>query len=232
MSDLIVRNENSFAIAASITQQKESTLAEAALIGKVRNAAENERACVVACELKALSDSVEKARVELTKPFLAAQRQIKKTADTFNADLAEEYNRLMRECGDFQEEEKARQRAALALRSAELNEIERAKFAALAVARNTEEMEAIQEQACEQAASVPVVEVNKANGQQVKDEWEYEIFDLWALVKNHPNCIKPEPIRSEIKRMLDAGFTLAGVRAKKVVKSSVRLPASARLLEV
>jgi hypothetical protein len=232
--DLILKTDDlMFSISPGLQEQKEMLLAEVGAIGRVRSVEENERACALAGRLHELESAIEKARVILTKPLLEKQRELKKLATDFSSDISSEKSRLNTECGNFQTLEKAKLRDAEVAHRKALDEIERQHHADLASARNHEEREAIVEQFNNRVAAInPPIQPTRAEGQVVKDDWDFDVVDVWALCRAFPNCIKPEPIRTEIKRMLDAGHKLPGVNAKKVTKSGVRLSPQQKLIEV
>lgn len=97
-------------------------------------------------------------------------------------------------------------------------EIQRQKE--LADAESIEKLEAIHEKFNDAAAALPRVEMHRAEGQRVVEDWEIVVTDIWALARAHPACVKIEPRLSEIKAMLKLGQRVAGVTAKPVVKST------------
>ena len=108
------------------------------------------------------------------------------------------------------------------------------KLAELAVAETVEQADNIKEKyAMERAgaASQPI-EAVRSEGQVVKTEWEVTVENLPLLYLKHPQCVKLEPRMQEIKSLLDLGITVAGVSAKKVVKSGVRLKPERKAVDV
>lgn len=224
-SDLIQTSAPQFAIAFTqeAEQAKDIALSTAALIARVSTAAEQEQAVVAQTELRRVINLVENARKAAKAPVLEYGRTIDTTAKHFVADLESEERRVATLVGNFQQLELSRARALEALRVKELNEIERKRQEALSTAKSHDEHDEINERANQEAAALPVVQPAKAQGQLVREDWEIEVFDVWALARAHPMCVKVEPRRSEIRQLLDAGITPAGVKAKKVVASSVRI---------
>lgn len=235
MSSLIIRNDAALTIAfePSAYEQKMEALEKSALIGRVSSPEEQAEAVESQKTIKALLKQIEDSRVAVKAPVLAFSRTIDDTAKKFCLDLDEELRRLMKLCGDYQTFQEKKRMAEEAAQRKTLEEIERKKQAELAAAPNAEHMEAIQEKYCnEAAAATPMPKpIQKADGQVVVHEWEFDVVDAWALLRAFPNCIKPEPVRSEIKRMLDAGHKLPGVRAEKKIKSTVRLSPERKLIE-
>ncbi|NDA67442.1 MAG: hypothetical protein EBY09_12525 [Verrucomicrobia bacterium] len=57
----------------------------------------------------------------------------------------------------------------------------------------------------------------------MKEEWEITEINAFALMRVRPDLVRDVIFdRVEIKRELDRGLTLAGVKARKVVKSTTR----------
>ena len=143
----------------------------------------------------------------------AAKRKLDAEAEAAAAKLREAKN------------EEERIQAALATA-----EIERQK--ALAQAESHAKLDAINERFCEQSAQLPTATAARAEGQVVKFDWEITVKDIWALARSHPMCVKIEPRLNEIKALLESGARVAGVEAKKVPKSSVRIGLDRKVIEV
>jgi len=73
-----------------------------------------------------------------------------------------------------------------------------------------------------QSAAVPVAEVARARGQIVRTDWSIVVVDAHQLAVTHPECVTITPRLHEIKRLLDGGVVVAGVRAERVTNSTVR----------
>jgi len=99
-------------------------------------------------------------------------------------------------------------------------ELEKAK--AQAKAETLQKFDDIAEQASRDVAAVVVAPAPKLQGQVVRHDWEVTVTDVWALSRAHPGCVKIEPRLSEIKIILNAGGSVVGVTAKKVVSTSTR----------
>jgi hypothetical protein len=111
--------------------QKESALANSALIGRVTNAAENKTAIEAMKSLKSLSSQFERERKELTEPLLEAQRYLKRAVDTERDELDREFGRLECLAKDFAMEEQRRIREEQEAQLRELARIEAEKQAEL-----------------------------------------------------------------------------------------------------
>lgn len=143
-----------------------------------------------------------------------------------------EEQRLAREAAEAQRklDEEA---AAIAKRAAEARNAEEAtkaeqeridleKLKAQAEAKSLEQFDALAEEASRKVAAVIVPVPAKLEGQVIRHEWEIIVTDIWALVRAHPSCVKVEPRLTEIKIILNAGGTVAGVKATKKVTTSTR----------
>jgi len=137
--------------------------------------------------------------------------------------LAEEEAAKKRE---LQEKERIALQTAMAARNAEeeakaaalLREVTRQKE--LSEAESLEKQDEIQEKFNAESAALPVHEQHRAQGQRVKEDWEVTVLDVWTLARVHSNCVKIEPLVSEIKKLLDLGVRVHGVTAKRVVSST------------
>lgn len=52
-------------------------------------------------------------------------------------------------------------------------------------------------------------------GLRLQEVWEFEVLDVHALLRDHPNLVDLVPKGGEIKKALKAGSTLSGIRAWK-----------------
>jgi hypothetical protein len=94
---------------------------------------------------------------------------------------------------------------------------------ALSESKTMEAMDAANTAADQAAKDIPKVESNRVEGQSVRQPWEITVTNIWDLARAHPFCVKIEARLKEIETLLDAGTKVAGVTAKRVVKSTVRL---------
>lgn len=237
MSEFPLMLRNDAALSLEFTPQaarlKREALELSAQIGKVADAASNLRAVAAQTELAQLVKLVEEARVAAKDPVLIFGRNIDAAAKAFTEELREEQWRLSRLVGDFQQLEQAKARAAQAAENERLAAIERERAKELAKATTHEELDKVQEKfdARAQQGGPVVLAPQKADNQTVREDWQYEVFDIWALARAHPGCIKIEGRALEIKSALKAGVNLAGVRAWKVTTAGVRLPRQTKAIE-
>lgn len=235
MSDaMIVRSDATRTIAfpQAAVDMKESALATAALIGRVSTPDENATAVEAQVELKRFIDTCEKARKLCKEPVLDFSRAIDSGVKQFVDEVQKEFMRVTKLVADFQALMAAKQRAEEQARREELDKIEREKQAELAKAKSHEQLEAVQARYNEAARAVPAVKQVRAEGQKVSEEWEVNVTDIHLLYRHHPNCVSMTPLYSEIKALVKAGTIPKGVHAEKVVKSTVRVPAERRAIEV
>lgn len=202
--------------------KRDLALAESALIGRVQNIDDQASAVAAQKSLHEIASSVEKARKFHKEPLIKAGKEIDRVASTFLEDVKAEQLRIATLVGNFQEGELVRARALESLRIAELSELERARQKALSEATTDDERDQIHAEFCEANRDVQAPKIARVDGQVVKQEWEISVTDVWALARSHSTCVKITPRMSEIESLLDAGFQLAGVTAKKVVKATVR----------
>ncbi len=283
-NSILVRSDATLGVSISpdAITLKESALATAALVGKVTNATEQDRAVEAQKELRRCLKLCEDSRKAVKEPVLAYGRAIDDTAKRFAEELREEETRIVTMVADFQALEAAKVRAAEAAKRLEEEKLERERQEALrrvaeqdaeikrkldareleaaraqreaassqerhaaaslaleierqrklAEAENHARLDAINDEHCRQVAALPTVEAARAEGQVVKFDWDIVCTDVWALARAHPMCVKIEPRLNEIRSLLDQGLKVAGVTARKVAKSSVRLAPERKAIEV
>jgi len=207
---------------------RSNALAQAKKVGQVKNA-DQQLTAVSAQRIVALAIKHAKGIWEEAKrPLIDYRRKMDACAKEYLDPLEAEAERLARAVGDFQAVESARHRAALQANNDQLLKLERERAAELAKATSIEEMDSIHEKYDEQAkataeAASQVAVPVRTEGQHVQPDWAYEVVDIWTLARAHPTCVKIEPRTAEIKALLNAGVTIAGIRAWREVKSRVRL---------
>lgn len=272
-----------FTISELSISQRDEALSSASLIGKVENAAQNEKAVAAQANLKRISNSFEKSRKAMKEPLLEAGRQLDRAVAVAIAEVEKELGRLsnltagfalaerrrIAEEQELQRRELARieqekrdellriaaeqaesERAARQAREAAekaaanaTNEEQRiaAEAAALAAKKAAEEAkqkadaEAARAEEAAQAArdaeSNPITET-RATGQVVKQDWDVQIVNPYDLAKYHPDCVKIEPLLGQIKRLLNEGFSVKGVRATRTTTSTVRVGRDRNAIEI
>lgn len=203
---------------------RDAALADAALIGTVRNASQQETAVGVQTRLHEIASLVEKSRKAAKQPLTDRGRDIDAKARELRELVDEELLRLSKAIGNFQALEFERAKASEALKNKELSHIERDRRTELACATSVEQVDDINHRYNDKAQvlSAPINAPAKAKGQKVQSDWDITVFDIWLLAKSHPTCVKIEPRLGDIKTLLDNGVTVAGISATRVVKSTVR----------
>lgn len=221
---LLIRDDSQLQviISASATERKETALATASLVVKVSSPIQERMAVDALAALDSLLKEVEAARILIKAPILDFGRTIDKRAKDFIADLQAQKLRISKALGDYKALEDARTRSIQAARVAELNEIERNRQLARASAASIEELDLIDQRANEEVAAIAPVPVSKTPGVAFKDDWDIEITDPGELAAKHPSCVRIEPKLGEIKALLNAGVTVAGIVAKPKIKVQVR----------
>ena len=71
----------------------------------------------------------------------------------------------------------------------------------------------------------------RSSGQRVVEDWDIQVVNPYELARLHPDCVKIEPLLTPIKAALNAGRTINGITAKKIVISGVR-SAGRKVVEV
>lgn len=221
-------------------------LAVATMVDQVKS--EDDQVCAVDAQRKIREalKTCEDARKAVKEPFLEIGRKIDAAAKEFSIVLKEEEVRIARLLGDYQQEQLEKIRAAERARAEELARIERERLEAerkaqaeaeekLRAAKDAAEAERIAkaleaekqrqiELAAQQTEALgKAPEVAKVDGQIVREVTEFEVTDIWALARAHPACVKIEPLRQQIRELLDLGIKVAGIRTWKETKSSVRM---------
>jgi hypothetical protein len=211
MSALLLRNDSSLTVtvAPEAKELRTKAMMLAVEIESVTDAASQEKAVEAQTALANVAKLIEDARRITKAPVLDYGRAIDKAASDFLANVINEQTRVSRMIGDYQAIERAKMQAAEAAQKAELTRLERERSAELAKANTFEQREQVHERyaqevdaACQAAkvAAPPRVE-----GQIIKEEWEFEVTDAYALATNHRHLVKIEPKRSDIKEALKSG---------------------------
>ena len=205
----------------------QNALAELAMIGRVSNEQENASAVKAQVQCKEAIDLLEKTRVAIGKPALEFKRKVDDFFAQKKSELQAEMFRSQKLTGSYAQLQIAKQRAEENARKEELSRIEREREAALSKATSHDEREQLQAHYNERAAiesRPPENPLPRPKGQVVRTDWEITVTDPLALARMHPSCVKIEPKLTEIKALLNAGLTLAGVTAVKATTAGVRAP--------
>lgn len=165
---------------------------------------------------------LEEERIERER--LADERRIREDAAAAQRKLDEERRRIEAVAREARNESERK--------IAEIRALELKRQQELATAKSHDDLGRINDDASRAAANLPVVQAARSEGQVVKQEWLFEVTDLWTLARAHPTCVKIEPRPGEIKSLLAAGAKLSGIRAWQETKSSVRAAKNPLSIEV
>lgn len=210
---------------------RDTALEAAKSIVQVTTDAEQEIAVEAQMKIAEIKTMAEVAWEAAKRPLIDYRKKMDDCAKQFISGLETEGVRLSRAVGDFHSLALARQRAAEQAENERLSQLERERAAELAAATSIEEVENVQEQynerarleALHAASQVQPMGPAKVEGQQIREDWVFEVSDIWLLARAHPGCVRIEPRASEIKNLLNNGVNIAGVRAWREVKGTVRV---------
>jgi hypothetical protein len=234
---ILAKQESSlptFSLGTVAEQMRENALVASALIGKVETGDQNAACFKARKNIKSLLSLVEAERTIYNKPLLEAQRALKRMTETFCLDLEKEQGRLENLERQFQMAENRRAEEERQEQQRKLDEIEEKRLADLAAAKTDEQKEVINQRA-EEAAYVESrpVEVTRAKGQVVREDWEIDQINDFQLVKHRPDLVRRfEWDMVGIKQALNSGLSLPGVRARKVTKIGARGPNNLQAIDV
>lgn len=225
MSEALVRQDLSartIGFTEDAMRECANVLGICALISVVRNGEENDQAHLAFKLLGDFLAKCEAARVSAKLPALQECRNIDGAVARFIAEAVTEKMRLGKAIGDFLTLEEAKRRDAEALRLKDQRELDRQRLEALAKVESHEQREAVQAKFDGLAAAVPAPPPPvRAEGQSARTVWEVEVYDIHALYRHYPHCVKLEPRMVEIHAQLDRlpeGQMIPGVKAEKVIK--------------
>jgi cell division septum initiation protein DivIVA len=231
--ELIVRGAHAVAFTDEAKRLVSVALEKSALIGRVSNKDENAVAFEAQKSLVEVKGQIEKAAQELIDKANEFKKHVWKQRDELLTEVTPDLARVSALLGDFAALEQAKQQAAERLRNEELAALDRQRAEALAQVKSHDAMDAVNEHFDNKARDVapPPVAV-RTEGQRVTNDWDIQVMDIHALYRFHPNCVKLEPLLSEIKNILKAGGTVKGVTAKPIVKAGVRASRQKEVIEV
>lgn len=246
------REDLSVAATADAIALRDSALSVAALISQVVDDTSNAKACEAMRALKQVQTATEKARKDVKAPFLEACQQIDATAKEFVGEVVSELNRLSSASADWQTEQTRRMRDIQRKRDEENARLEKERLdelariaAANAAGAITPEAavvaaEKVNELATQEKLTLPPEPVRpRAEGQVVREEWDFEVVNPFDLVRAHPGCVKIEVRRSEVDALIQAKLRsgenppkIAGLRVFLQTKVSVRQPRGGKVVDL
>ena len=207
-------------------EQRQTLLDVAESIKAVATAEENDYAALCGSGIQKMLKGVEGARKDLTAPYLAAQRAIKATADTFCEPLVKAMDRLGRLVAVHRVEQERKAEVERQARAAEIMRLQEQQRKAADDARKAAEAGdlagALMGDLIAQAAGVqtsnaialPEPEAVKTTGQSFQDRvLGWECTDPIALWNARPElCNPPTPKASAIKATCAPERPVPGLR--------------------
>jgi hypothetical protein len=216
---------------AALIMQSE-VVANAQLVQAVTNPIQNRLAVETLKDIKRYRKQVKDAHDEVKRPIIDLGRRVEETTTMLDGPVATEERRIALMQANYFALETAKARDAERARNEELSRVEREKAAKLAAATSIEQREQIRADACQKvqeiAQAMPVSTPTREDGQSFKEEWEFEIEDVFLLIKMHPNFVNVAKLkecfsRLDIKDALKSGMKIHGIRAWKKPSVSQRL---------
>ena len=207
-----------------IRDMEDQALALAAPVLSCANASENAIAAQAQTELARYVKAVHAAAEAAKKPLNEIRAKIIALDKELVAKAEAEGARIGTLIADFQIAEEARIAAARRLAETKATVLEKEQDEKIAQAQSLEQIEAIRDEfRAELAAQAPPVEPIRAPGQRITSDWDITVTDIWLLARAMPSCVRIEPLKSEIKSLLNAGIKVPGVTATKKTVAGVRL---------
>lgn len=227
MSDaLITRNDGALTVAFTerAVALKSLALEQAALIARVSNAEEQQRAVEAQKALAGHLSLIEKARTTCKAPVLAFGKAIDSAAKEHVKEVVEEDARVAGLIAEFQRIEQAKERDAQTAKNETLTSLEKQRFESLSQANTDAEREEINDRygrMIQAEQETPIPTAARVEGQRISNDFDVTVYDIHLLYRHHPNCVELTPRLSEIKNLLKGGTTPKGVTAKPIVKAGV-----------
>lgn len=220
---LIIINDRVPSLSEVVNFAIEAALESSASVVRVRDAAEQSVAVAAQSKLAEVQRAIQKAAKEARNPAIEEQRAIIRFEEKILAPLYEELNRVSKLVGEYVVKQRDIQREQERIAKLAADKLAMEQAAALAKAKTVEQVKRVNETFTDRAATeIPAPRpIEVAKGQVVREDIEIEVFDIWALVRDHPNLVRVEPRLADIKDAVRAGRTISGVRAKNVIKSTV-----------
>jgi len=206
--------------------ERDEIIAEASAIQAVTTTEDNQKCAAVGSTIQGCIKEVEVVRKQLTGPYLAAQRAIKETADTFCNPLLAARDRLGRLAATYRQEEERKAEVERRARAAELERLQAQERKAAEDARKAaaagdlagslmaDLIQAAATNATTVAISTPAPEATKTTGQAFQDRVLcFECTDPHALYLARPElCNAPTPKASAIKAVCSPDHPIPGLK--------------------
>lgn len=217
-------------------QARDTLIAQAKQIQAVEDELDAEVCGNTLRELQAMAKAVEANRTEVKNPVLELSRKIDGLAKEFATPIDAELGRLKAMFSKYQAEQIRRAQEAEAKRQAEARRIEEEARA------KAEEQRKAEAALLEGEAQPPAPEPPKAPpaelllplppkpkpvptpaGISARTVWTFEVTDIHALYKSHPEWVQLEPLRAEINKALANGLReCPGLAITQETKTTVR----------
>lgn len=187
-----IKEKFAFPLTFGVTEQAEKFRNKLVLtsrkVASVTDAKSQNLAVDIARDIRSWVADVEKKRVELTKPLLAAQRKIKALADDHCEPLNQEQGRLERLVSDFQAQERKRVEEEERKQQEELKVALKAQNEAEQNGQDVSELKQI----VQAALAVPLPAPAKASGVATREVVKWIVTDKAALFKARPELFSVE----------------------------------------
>jgi len=206
-------------------EMRSSLLTKAESVVQVSNDAQNGLAVAVQASLKRFLTLIEAGRKLAKQPAIDEGRAIDAKVAGFVALVNQESDRIDKLLGDYAQAQEAQRKSALAANNNTLTELERQREAELAKAKSLIEREMIHQLFDQRAlaAQEPLAPPARTEGQSLRPDWEIIEIQDYKLYQVRPDLARRiEWDKVAIKRELDRGKQLPGVKAREIIRSVVR----------
>jgi len=219
-------NRPAAVISPAAFEAKRAALQLARSVTEVVDASSQEAASAGLATVKNLINQIESARKDVKAPVIEIGKQIDQLSKDFVADLENEARRLSLLVGSFQEVE--RRKAQLAREEAarkeqdriwQLQEEERKRTAMETQGRTGSllpDLDAIRDKAAQDVAAIRQEAANAAvtttEGTGVRKSYKFEVTDINALFKSHPELCVIEPNNAAIRAIVKHKQSIPGLR--------------------
>lgn len=196
MNELKIKNIDDVQLAVSekALQKKAELLAEANVIGTVKTEAEMEMAISMLWRIAKALKAVETSREIVKHPVIALGRKIDRIAREYVAELESEKKRIAEEATFFEIEKR---------KQLEAKEKERYDtVTTLVLTRDGADKKKLAEIDAKLAKlSAPIK--TKTDGTKLRETWDFEVVDVYALFDYDRQLVRLEPNRGRIAEMLE-----------------------------
>jgi len=218
----------------------DEALATGSLIGRVRNAEENQLAVNAQVAIKSVRKQIEAAYRAAKDPLVQLGKKLDGTFRVLTEELDREEARIGQLAGEFALAERRRLEAERIAQQEALAKLEKEKHEAIAATSDpNKQSELLEEFSRRAAVEVPQPSApTRAKGQKVGEEWVIEVVDLihfarWAINQGRFECVGLEVKKSAVKELLNGGMaSIPGLECKKVPKAGVMLPRAQKAIDV